>query len=50
MKHSQKIKMAKKMLSNKEIKDHIPIFLSKQWVNRAEQKLKKIIRQKLIKK
>lgn len=46
MKHKKKVKMARKMLSKKEIKNHTPIFQSDAWEQRKDSKLERVIRQR----
>jgi hypothetical protein len=41
MKHKDKVKIARKMLSKEEIKNHCPIFMGKNWVNRKEKRQEK---------
>ena len=41
MKHKQKVKMARKMMSQEELKNHVSIFDSKVWNARAEIKKSK---------
>jgi hypothetical protein len=36
MNHKEKVKMARKMLSNKEKEDRTPMFLSKAWLARQD--------------
>lgn len=45
MKHKQKVKMARKMLSREEIKNHTSIFQSKAWDERVEAKRNKQLNQ-----
>lgn len=42
MKHADKIKMARKMRSRKEIKKHVPIFESEAWEQRKANKKKRL--------
>lgn len=35
MKHKDKIKLAKKMRSGKELKAHVPLFQTKAWLKRS---------------
>jgi len=44
MNHKQKIKMARKMITRKELKNKVPIFMSKEWNKRKkviEKRIKK---------
>jgi len=45
MKHKQKIKMARKMRTQKELEERINIFDSAEWNKRKEAKMKKIKKQ-----
>ena len=40
MTHKQKIKLARKMRTQEDIKNHVPIFQTKAWFRRKEAKLK----------
>ena len=42
MKHKDKIKMARKMLTKEERKNHTPLFQSSAWEKRAQSRQKKI--------
>lgn len=41
MKHKDKIKLAKKMISKREMKYGVPVFQSKAWFKRKDARLKK---------
>gem|GEM_PF-6113697 len=45
MKHKQKVKMARKMMSREETKNHTSIFQSKAWEERAKAKRNKQLNQ-----
>lgn len=47
MKHREKMRMARKMLTKEERKKHTPIFQSKAWTKRAES-IKTRVRNKII--
>ena len=47
--HKQKTKLARKMRTNKEIRDRVNIFDSAEWNKRAEARQKKIITKKATK-
>ena len=40
IKHKTKLKMARKMMDQNEIRNHIPPFLCKKWIERAEERKK----------
>lgn len=44
--HKQKVKLASRMRSNKEIKDGVGIFDSEAWTSRRESRTKKQIKKK----
>lgn len=43
MKHLQKVRLAKRMLTQKEIQDKVPHFLSSAWIIRKKARLMKEI-------
>ena len=47
MTHSQKLKMARRMMSKQEIKNHISPFMSKAWNERKDNKQIRIENQKV---
>jgi len=44
--HKQKVKLARKLLTKKEISEHTPIFQSQAWEQRKINKRKKFLRVK----
>ena len=42
MRHREKLRMARKMMSKEEVKKHVSPFLSKAWVERRENKATKV--------
>lgn len=45
MKHKQKVKKARKMRTQKEIRDRVPVFLTKAWEERKDAKRRKVEKQ-----
>ena len=50
MNHTQKIRLARRMITAWEIKNHIPIFSSKAWISRRKAIAARFIRLKPIRK
>lgn len=44
--HKQKVKLARKIRTNKEVCAGVNLFESKAWINRKESRLKKLIKNK----
>lgn len=44
--HKQKVRLAKRMRTNEEIKNKVGLFDSKGWLYRKESRLKKLIKNK----